>query len=210
MRMRNKPWAIPELKENKLIFFDPVDKKGTWQEEFGNNNPIHLEIGAGWGKFSLTKAANNKDINYVAMEMESNVFVYAGRDFLASKLTNIRGIRGLAQQLDQFFDQGEIEKIYLNFSNPWPANRHKKRRLTHPRQLETYKKILKESGIIELKSDDRDFFNESIDYLKESGFEILEIDNNLPFDKPGNIVTEYEAKWRKMGKPINFLKARLK
>lgn len=208
MRLRYKEWAIPELQDNKLIFFDPVDLKGKWKQEFANSNPIHLEIGAGKGRFATTMAERNPDINFVAVEMEAGAFVYASRLFSESEQENIRGIRTLAQKLLDYFEEQEVDKIYINFCNPWPKNRQHKRRLTHPRQLEIYKKILKENSTIDLKTDDLDFFKDSIDYFEKTGFEITELDYNLSADKDGNIVTEYESKWRSQGVDIKFLRAR--
>lgn len=206
MRLRYKEWAIPELEENELIYFDPIEHRGHWDKVFGNKNPIHLEIGAGKGKFTTIIAQQNPNINYVAVEMEAGAFVYASRLFTQSEQKNIRGIRTLAQKLLDYFEEDEIDKIYINFCNPWPKNRQHKRRLTHPRLLEIYKKILKKGGLIELKTDDLDFFNDSIEYFKKMGFEILDVDYDLSFDKDGNIVTEYESKWRKLGVQIKYLK----
>ncbi len=209
MRLRYKEWAIPELRDNKYIFFDPDENKGRWHEIFGNDRPIYLEIGAGRGRFSLQSASDNPDINYIALEMEAGAFVYAGRLFKESCLENIYGIRAVAEKLLDFFEEDEIDGIYINFCNPWPKNRQHKRRLTHPRLLELYRHILKNSGLIELKTDDRSFFEDSIDYFKSCGFELVEVDFDLPEDKEGNIVTEYESKWRSKGIAICYLKAKL-
>lgn len=210
MRMRNKPWAIPELKENPLAFFDPEENKGKWNQVFGNENPIHLEIGAGYGKFSLEMARRHPDINFIALEMDTNVLVYAGRDYLEESLPNLKIVRCLAQHLLKFFDQDEISQIYLNFSNPWPANRHKKRRLTHNVFLDIYQVILKNEGLLIQKTDSKVFYDQSLIYFRDSKFEILETNTDLPESATGNIVTEYEAKWRSQGIKINYIKAMLK
>ena len=207
MRLRYKEWAIPELEENKLIYFDPVDNKGRWNEVFVNDNPIHLEIGAGKGRFTTEIAKRNPDINFIALEMEAGAFVYASRLFVESGQENIRGIRTMAQKLLEYFEKDEIDKIYINFCNPWPKNRQHKRRLTHPRLLKLYKVILKSKGQIQLKTDDLDFFEDSISYFEKEDFEILEIDYDLPPDKNENIITEYESKWRNQGVKIKYLKA---
>lgn len=207
MRLRYKPWAIPELEENKLVYFDPKENKGRWKEVFGNNNPIHLDIGAGRGKFSTIKAQNNPNINYVAIEFDAKAFVYAGRKFEEAGLTNIRGIKDIAQKLSEFFEENEVDKLYINFSNPWPKRSQHKRRLTHPLFLRMYKNILKNGGEIEYKTDNRDFFEDSLVYFEKMGFEIIEKTRDLkPEDKPDNIVTEYEEKWRGMGVPICYAK----
>lgn len=209
MRIRFKKFAIPELQENDLVYFDPKNNNGRWNEIFENNNPIHLEIGAGRGGFVATLAEQNPDINYVAIEMDANILVYAGRLFLERSLKNIRAIRGFAEYLGDHFNEDEISKIYINFSNPWPKKKHLKRRLTHPRHLKIYKEILKNGGEIEFKTDDRPFFEDSLEYFKESGFEILEYSFDLKLeDKPENIVTEYESKWRRMGVPICYARVK--
>lgn len=207
MRLRYKPWAIPELEENKLVYFDPKENKGRWKEVFGNNNPIHLDIGAGRGKFSTIKAQNNPNINYVAIEFDAKAFVYAGRKFEEAGLTNIRGIKDIAQKLSEFFEENEVDKLYINFSNPWPKRSQHKRRLTHPLFLRMYKNILKNGGEIEYKTDNRDFFEDSLVYFEKMRFEIIEKTRDLKLeDKPDNIVTEYEEKWRGMGVPICYAK----
>lgn len=154
-------------------------------------------------------AENNPNINYVALEMESNVFVYAGRIYQEKGLKNILGIRGVAERLLEFFAEDEVAKIYINFCNPWPKPRQHKRRLSHPRMLALYKEILKNGGEVELKTDDRSFFEDTIEYfLQDDNFEILEIDYNLPI-KEGAIITEYEKKWRGLKVPICYIKVRL-
>lgn len=209
MRIRHKAWAIPELEKDDRIFFDPIAQKGGWHEIFGNDHPIYLEIGSGWGKFALTSAIQNPEINYIALEREAGVLVYAARDFQEANLPNLVGIRSTAERLNEFFPADTLDRIYLNFSNPWPAHRHGKRRLSHPRFLSMYETILKNAGELHLKTDDETFFIQSLAYLRDSSFEIEEIDDDLPADKPGNIVTEYEEKWRQRGVPIHFVRARL-
>lgn len=209
MRIRFKKFAIPELQENDLVYFDPKNNNGRWNEIFENTNPIHLEIGAGRGGFVATLAEQNPDINYVAIEMDANILVYAGRLFLEHSFKNIRAIRGFAEYLGDHFNEDEISKIYINFSNPWPKKKQHKRRLTHPRHLKIYKEILKNGGEIEFKTDDRPFFEDSLEYFKESGFKILEYSFDLKLeDKPENIVTEYERKWRGMGVPICYARVK--
>lgn len=210
MRMRFKPHAIPELEENELIFFTPTELKGKWNEKFNNNNPVHLEIGAGFGKFILTKAERNPDINYVAMEMDERVLVTTAKSFVDSGLNNILGIRNKAELLSSFFEKNEVSKIYLNFSNPWPKRSQHKRRLTHPQLLNVYKKILKVGSEIVFKTDQRGFFDDSIKYFERNGFELLDISYDLGVDDiEDHIITEYEAKWRANGDRIHYLRAKL-
>lgn len=210
MRMRFKPHAIPELEENELVFFTPTELKGKWNEKFNNNNPVHLEIGAGFGKFILIKAERNPDINYVAMEMDERVLVTTAKFFVDSGLKNILGIRNKAELLSSFFEKNEVSKIYLNFSNPWPKRSQHKRRLTHPQLLNVYKKILKVGSEIVFKTDQRGFFDDSIKYFERNGFELLDISYDLGVDDiEDHIITEYEAKWRANGDPIHYLRAKL-
>lgn len=210
MRIRYKAFAIPELEKNELIYFDPKDKQNEWNRIFKNENPIHLEIGSGRGSF-ITKLAEKKpNINFIALEMEANVFVYAARLFSESKLNNIRGIRGFAEYLAENFGENEISKIYINFPNPWPKRKQHKKRLTHINQLKIYKKILKNGGEIEFKTDDLDFFNDSLKYFEKENFKIIEKSYDLKLDdKKDNIVTEYEAKWRSLEVPIKYAKIKL-
>lgn len=210
MRMRYKAFAIPELKENDLVFFEPEENKGQWSKIFKNNNPIHLEIGAGFGKFILTKAERNQNINYIGVELDEKVLVYAARDFKESGLKNIIGIRNKAENLTKYFEKGEIKKIYLNFSNPWPKRSQHKRRLTHPQLLNVYKKIIPIEAEIVFKTDQRTFFDDSIKYFERNGFKILDLSYDLGVDDiEDHIVTEYEQKWRENGDTIHYLRAKL-
>lgn len=206
MRLRFKANAIPEMKENDKIYFYPKDKRGKWSEVFGNNNPIHLEIGAGKGDFIIEMAKRNPDINFIALEMNTNAFVIASRKIKEEELTNVIGLVDYAEDLEEAFADGEISHIYINFSTPWPKTKHHKRRLSHPRFLQIYKNILIDGGVVEQKTDDRSFFDDSLKYYKEFGMEILEISYDLK--EEDSIVTEYERKWRDRGVPINYAKVK--
>lgn len=208
MRLRFKPNAIPEMKENDRIFFYPRDMKGKWHEVFENDNPIYLEIGAGKGDFIIENAKQNPDINFIALEMNTNAFVIASRKIVDEELTNVIGLVDYAEELTETFDEGEIDHIYINFSTPWPKTKHHKRRLSHERFLERYKKIIKKQGIIEQKTDDLPFFEDSLNYYKDFGLEVLKAEYDLPEEK--SIVTEYEKKWRERNKPIYYAKAKFK
>ena len=206
MRLRYKPNAIPEMKENDRIFFYPRDMKEKWQEVFDNDNPIHLEIGAGKGDFIIEKAKSHPDINFIALEMNTNAFVIASRKIKEEELKNVIGLIDYGEELTEAFGEDEIDHIYINFSTPWPKTKHHKRRLSHPRFLERYQKIIKNEGIIEQKTDDLDFFKDSLKYYKDFGLEILESNYDLPEEE--SIVTEYERKWRERKKPIYYAKAK--
>lgn len=208
MRMRKKHWAIPDLNENPYIYMKPQEFKGKWQKNFVKAQPIHLEIGTGRGDFIVEKARQNPDTNYIAMDREANAFVEAGEKIKEAKLLNIIGILGDADNLLEIFGKGEVEKIYINFCNPWPKNRHKKRRLTHPLFLNMYKEILKENSEIEFKTDNDELFEDSIDYFEREGFKIEVIDRDLKVEED-EVISYYEQRWREQNIKIKFLKAKL-
>lgn len=195
------------LTENKYIYMKPKDEKGNWQEKFAKTQPIHLEIGAGRGDFLVEKARQTPNINYIAMDREANAFVEAGEKIKEAELPNIIGILGDADNLLDIFGESEISKIYINFCNPWPKNRHKKRRLTHPIFLEVYKKILKDNGEIEFKTDNDELFEDSIDYFEKEGLKIEVMDRDLAINEE-EAISYYESKWREQGIKIKYLKVR--
>ncbi|EFI41380.1 tRNA (guanosine(46)-N7)-methyltransferase TrmB [Peptoniphilus sp. oral taxon 386] len=205
MRLRKKHWAIPEMKENPYVYFDAAEYKGKWKEVFENSNKIHIEIGAGKGAFIQELARRNKNINYVIIEQESNAFVYATRKIIEEKLENVRALPINAEKINEYFDKEEIDRIYINFCNPWPKLRHQKRRLTHPRFLVQYREILKKDAEVHFKTDDLDLFNDSLKYFEDNKFKIMECTRNMKLeDYPENIVTEYENKWRSKNIPICY------
>lgn len=207
MRLRFKENAIPEMKENPLIFFDGEDKKGKWLDEFDNKNELHLEIGAGRGDFITQIALDNPDTNFIALEVNTNAFVVASRKIKENELTNVRGLIADAEEIEKIFDKKEIDRIYLNFSTPWPKTRHHKRRLSHKRFLDRYKNIVKDKAIIELKTDNEDFFDASIKYFEDFNMTILELDRDLSEEK-SIYISEYERKFRNKDMPIFYVKAR--
>ena len=205
MRLRKKHWAIPEMQENPYVYFEAKDYKGKWSEVFGNDNDIYIEIGAGKGAFIQELARRNKDINYVIIEKESNAFVYATRKVQEDELENVRALPIDAETLLDYFDEDEISGIYINFCNPWPKPRHHKRRLTYPKFLAIYEKILKNGSRIEMKTDDQDLFEATLEYMDESKFNIVKADRDMKLENyPENIVTEYESKWRSQNIPICY------
>lgn len=210
MRLRKKWWARPELESSPLFVTNPREHFGEWKEEFKNNNPIHLELGCGRGGFISEKAKVNPDINYVAIDLKDEVLIYTLRNVIKAEVTNVRIVPLNIQIIEGIFDKDEIDKIYINFCNPWPKDRHKKRRLTHTRFLQEYKKFLIAHGEIWFKTDDAGLFEESIEYFRSSGFtiEYLTYDlHNSGFKE--NIVTEYEGKFTSKGMKTMFLTARL-
>ncbi len=194
--------------EKLLCYTDYVitaaqDHKGKWREIFGNKNPIHLEIGIGRGSFVKRFAEKKPEINYLGIETKEEVMLYGVQESAEAKLSNIKFIWQNAMELTDFFETGEIERIYLNFSDPWPKKRHAKRRLTHPDFLEKYAKVLPNNGEIHFKTDHEELFEFSLNVFSESGWTLknisLDLYRNLPED---NIPTDYESKFVEQGLKI--------
>lgn len=175
---------------------------------FGNNNPIHLEVGCGKGGFVVEAAKRNPDINYIAVEMARNVIVSAMEQAKEAELPNLKFLMGKAEYLEKFFPEKSVERIYLNFSCPYPKETYKKHRLTHSGFLNIYKRILVEGGEIHQKTDNMKLFEFSIESFSECGFRLRNISldlHNSSFE--GNIVTEYEKRFSEAGFPIYRLEA---
>lgn len=211
MRLRKKWWARPEIEASSLVITNPREYIGKWKEEFKNNNSIHLELGCGRGGFIEQKALQNSNINYVAVDLKDEILVHALRKLKEKEIENVRIVPLNIAFISEIFEKDEIEKIYINFCNPWPKLRHNKRRLTHKNFLGEYKKFLKYEGEIWFKTDDIGLFEDSQKYFKESGFLIEYITFDLhKSDFKNNIMTEYENKFTSMGMKTMFLIARLK
>lgn len=208
MRLRHKAHAIPHMKESPYIIFDSENNKGSWKELFKNKNEIELEIGAGKGDFIVNKAMKETDKNFLALEMNTNAFVSTCKKIEENELKNVYGIVGKAEDLLEMFDEEELSKIYLNFSTPWPKKRHNKRRLSHENFLKLYQVICKPGAEIELKTDNEEFFDDSLSYMKDFGMEIIEVDRDLA--EENSIVSEYERKFRDRDMPIFHFIAKFK
>lgn len=217
MRLRKKHWARPEMEASAIVVTDQYNHAGEWNKSFGNNNEIHLELGCGMGGHVAKRSKKHLNINYVGIDLKDEVLVYALRkvkalradEHLEDKNINVRLMPLNIMLIDNVFGKNEISKIYINFCNPWPKDRHNKRRLTHTGFLTKYKKFLKLNGEVWFKTDDVMLFEDSINYFKESGFEIefLTYDlHNSGFED--NVVTEYEAKFTSQGMKTMFLVAR--
>lgn len=217
MRLRKKHWARPELEASNIVIYDKYDHCGKWNEEFGNNNPIHLELGCGMGGHISKRAINDPNINYIGIDLKDEVVVYALKKVLASreceeveKDMNVRLMVLNIMLIDNVFGKDEIDRIYINFCNPWPKARHNKRRLTYTSFLNAYKKFLKPGGEILFKTDDKDLFEASQEYFKECGFSIEYLTYDLHnSDFKDNVVTEYESKFTELGMNTMFLKAKI-
>ena len=205
MRLRNVPGAREVMVENDYVFTEPENVKGTWKDIFGNDNPVHIEIGMGKGRFITTLAADNPDINYIGIEKYSSVLLRAVEKQDELLLPNLRFIRMDAEGICEVFDKDEVDRIYLNFSDPWPKDRHAKRRLTSRQFFARYDNILKKSGRVEFKTDNRDLFDFSVEEVKEAGWNLKAVTYDLHNDasmNEGNVCTEYELKFSEQGNPI--------
>ena len=208
MRLKNVPGARDAIEKSDICIKDPERFKGKWKSEiFKNDNPLHIEIGMGKGRFIMELAAKNPDINYIGMEMYSSV-IYRGIQKYEAEENPPRNLVFLcfdATDITEVFDTEEIDRIYLNFSDPWPKDRHAKRRLTSDRFLKKYDVILNKSGHVEFKTDNVDLFDFSVDSVKENGWNIDGLTRDLHHDdvmNKGNIMTEYEQKFSEAGNPI--------
>lgn len=200
MRMRNKPWAMDFLKENNHIVDIDGSYKNNIKEFFNNDNDVHIEVGTGMGQFITTLAKENPDINFVGIEIEKNVLIRVLEKVLEEGLKNVRLLLYDANLLDEYFNEDEVSKIYLNFSDPWPKNRHEKRRLTYESFLSQYKKILNDTGTLQFKTDNRGLFEYSLISLNQFGTKFLEVNLDLHDDEDeDNIRTEYEEKFSSKG-----------
>lgn len=216
MRLRNIPRAQEEIDANPIAVKEEKKYRGNWNTVFENEQPIHIEIGMGKGQFILELAKQNPDKNYIGIERYSSVLLRALEKHDTEEyreLSNIRFICMDAAELPEVFAPGEVEKIYLNFSDPWPKARHARRRLTSTRFLSIYERVLVEQGIVEFKTDNRPLFEFSLEQVEEAGWELkahtFDLHNNKEMNE-GNIMTEYEAKFSSMGNPIHKLIAKRK
>ncbi|MBR4357673.1 MAG: tRNA (guanosine(46)-N7)-methyltransferase TrmB [Butyrivibrio sp.] len=206
MRLRNIAGSREVIAESKYTVKDPEQKKGLWKKEiFGNDNEIHIEIGMGKGRFIMDMAALHPDINYVGIEKYSSVLLRAIQKQEELQLPNVIFIRMDAEDITEVFDESEVGKIYLNFSDPWPKDRHAKRRLPSREFLKRYDKILKKDGVVEFKTDNEGLFTFARDEVEPAGWNIDAITYDLHNDEvmnEGNVMTEYEEKFSSLGNPI--------
>ena len=205
MRLRHIPGAEQMIEENPHVVHGAKEKKGTWQQIFGNDHPIRIEVGMGKGQFILEQASRNPDVNFVGIEKYSTVLLKAIRKREQMELSNIYFLCEDARELAEIFGPGEVERIYLNFSDPWPKARHAKRRLTSREFLARYEKILKKEGTVEFKTDNRGLFEFSLEEVRDSEWNLEVCTFDLHHDEElvkGNVMTEYEEKFSSMGNPI--------
>lgn len=204
MRQRNKPWAKDKLAEYpQYVISEPEKYKGKWKEAFDKDQPLHIEIGTGKGRFITGMAKANPEINYIGIELADSVIVTALDRIIEDELPNVKLLNVNANDLRDYFEKGEVDRVYLNFSDPWPKKRHAKRRLTYKSFLETYENILGDKGEIHFKTDNQGLFESSLMSFSEYGmlltFVSLDLHNS---DYEGNIMTEYEEKFSSRGSRI--------
>lgn len=204
MRQRNKPWADDFLQNNpQLIITNPAEHKNKWQSIFGNNHPIHIEIGTGKGQFLTGMAKQYPEINFIGIELAKSIVVTAAQKVIESELDNILLLNENAEDINEIFAEYEIDGIYLNFSDPWPKNRHEKRRLTFHSFLKKYEEILVPSGEVIFKTDNRGLFEYSLVSFSDYGMKLEEVNLDLhAIDDPENVMTEYEEKFSAKGQVI--------
>lgn len=218
MRIRFKAWARPELEASSFYVLEPETIKGKWREQFKKpNNQLHLELGCGKGGFISKISVQNPDINYIAIDLVDAMLGLAKRKIEETYKNNNRQTDNILitrfdiERILLIFDKTDaIDRIYINFCNPWPKGKHRKKRLTHTRQLEKYKEFLKPGGEIYFKTDDDDLFESSLTYFEETGFEIIKKTYDLHSEYcPKNIETEHEEMFSKQGIKIKALIAKL-
>ena len=206
MRLRNIAGSREVIAESKFTVKEPEKVKGLWKEEvFGNDNKIHIEIGMGKGRFLMDMAALHPDINYVGIEKYSSVLLRAIQKQEQLLLPNVIFIRMDAENICDVFAPSEVDRIYLNFSDPWPKDRHAKRRLPSREFLKRYDKILVPDGVVEFKTDNMDLFDFALEEVEPAGWTLDAVTRDLhndPVMNENNVMTEYEERFSSMGNPI--------
>lgn len=210
MRVKHKKWAEPLLVAHpEMMVLEPEKVRGKWQERFTKQQPIQLEVGMGKGQFIIGMAKAHPEINFIGLEVERTVAAIALKKALQDPLPNLQFICADGANLTSFFMPHQIQKMYLNFSDPWPKKRHTKRRLTYHTFLDGYQEILQQQGTIELKTDNMGFFEYSLQSLNNYGmkFDGVWLDLHNSDENKHNIQTEYEQKFSEKGQPIYKLTA---
>ncbi len=209
MRLRHKPWAQDRINDYpQYVSPAPETHRGHWQERFEKQQPLHIEVGSGKGQFIINLAKQNPEINYIALEIQTSVTVMILDKQIEAQLPNLQIIHGNGGHLNQYFAPGEVDLVYLNFSDPWPKKRHEKRRLTSKHFLDQYREVLKPEGEIHFKTDNRGLFEYSLANLSQCGWILKQVWLDLHEDGlSNNVMTEYEEKFSQKGHPIYRLEA---
>lgn len=204
MRLRNKPWAREKLDAHpQYVVPNPEQEKGQWNKVFNNDQPIHIEVGTGKGQFVTGMARQNPHINYIGIELYESVIVTALDRLIEADLPNLKLLNVDGAELMNYFEKGEVDRVYLNFSDPWPKTRHAKRRLTYQSFLSLYESLMPDGGEVHFKTDNQGLFEYSLKSFSEYGmlltFVSLDL-HNSGFE--GNVMTEYEEKFSAKGQRI--------
>lgn len=209
MRVRKRKGAEDYLENHpQYVILNPEDAKGKWHQVFGNDHPIHIEVGSGKGAFITGMALQDPEINYIGIDIQVSVLSYALDKVIESQAPNVRLPRVDGSSLTNYFEDGEVGLMYLNFSDPWPKTKHEKRRLTYKSFLDTYKQILPEHGEIHFKTDNRGLFEYSLASFSQYGMVLKQVWLDLhASDYPDNVMTEYEQKFSSKGQVIYRLEA---
>lgn len=204
MRLRHIPGAEEAIETSPYVIRQPDQFRGRFRELFGNDNPVRIEVGMGKGKFIMRLAEQNPQVNYIGIERYSSVLLRALQKREELELPNIYFLCVDAKDLAEIFAPGEVDRIYLNFSDPWPKDRHAKRRLTSPDFMKVYDRILKKDGAVEFKTDNQGLFDYSLESIPEAGWTVEAFTRDLHHSAmaEGNVMTEYEEKFSALGNPI--------
>ncbi len=205
MRLRNITGADEVIEKSEYVIKEPQSLKGRYKELFERQAPLHIEIGMGKGRFLMDMATAHPDINYIGIEKYSSVLLRAVQKMEERTLSNLKFILMDAAEIESVFDKEEVDRIYLNFSDPWPKDRHAKRRLPSRQFLAKFNQILKKDGVIEFKTDNRLLFDFAVEEVEPAGWHIEQLTYDLHHDDimgQGNIMTEYEEKFSSLGNPI--------
>lgn len=205
MRLRNVTGSREVIAACDYVIHNPQECKGKWKEVFGNDHPIRIEIGMGKGRFIMDLARENPNMNYVGIEKYSSVLIRGIQKMEEDPLPNLCFIRMEAEEITSVFDKGEVNRIYLNFSDPWPKDRHAKRRLPSREFLQRYNEILIPDGVIEFKTDNHDLFRFALEELEPAGWQLKQMTEDLHHDEEmmrNNVMTEYEERFSSKGNPI--------
>lgn len=215
MRIRKKKWAEPELQACRFFVKEPAQNKGKWRKAFANDAPLYVELGCGKGTFAAELASRNLNCNLLAIDIKNDMLGVAKRNIeriYAEKGLDVNNVLLAAYNVEQIFEvldkNDKVERIYINFCNPWPKPKHKKRRLTYIKKLEIYKEFLVPNGEIYFKTDDDDLFRESLEYFKQAEYKIEEI--SYDYKNEEDIITEHQKMFEEQGIKTKYLKACLK
>ncbi|MBA9026244.1 tRNA (guanosine(46)-N7)-methyltransferase TrmB [Peribacillus huizhouensis] len=210
MRLRNKPWADEKLSEfSHFVIANPEEQKGKWRDVFGNDNPLYIEVGSGKGRFITEMAKAHPNVNFIGIEVYKSVIVAALDRVIEADIPNVKLLNVDATNIRDYFAKGEVDRLYLNFSDPWPKTRHAKRRLTYKTFLSIYEDILPSNGEIHFKTDNQGLFESSLKSISEYGMLLSYVSLDLHnSDFEGNIMTEYEEKFSNLGSRIYRMEAK--